>query len=101
MKYELEDCIENSKKWPETFKIDDSSVVKPGDFVKLVFVPVPAMPDMPGGERMWVRVIKVEGDQFEGLLDNDPILFPPDVLHAGSLVKFERRHIANVMSLNG
>ncbi len=56
------DCANNM--YPNKGKFD----VKVGDSVKIVFK------GENGTESMWVIVKKVNGDVFEGILNNDPVL---------------------------
>jgi hypothetical protein len=59
---------------PYTFDLPDPAdlaAVQPGDLVKAIFRPDP--PDRSyGAERMWVKVIAIEGGAFVGTLDNEP-----------------------------
>lgn len=101
MKYTLMDCVAQNRQY-STFEIpdpEDKDSMKAGDFVKLVFEPLNR--DEHGGERMWVRITKREGDQFEGFLDNDPVLFSPDVLKHRDMVSFESKHIASFIEGDG
>ncbi|MFC6356692.1 hypothetical protein [Luethyella okanaganae] len=73
---------------------DEVGSLTAGDHVKLMF-------DVKGrrtygkdgftGERIWVRITKVDGDRFEDMLDNVPAVWAR--LEPGDKLKFERRHI--------
>lgn len=96
----LRDCVALAEQYPDTFQIPDSeakSQISVGDFVKLCF-------EYHGkyrldrefiDERMWVRVTSIEGDRYQGELENEPVI--ADVLEIGNTVDFEPRHIAGVM----
>ena len=66
--------------------------VKPGYWVKLIFT------DEKGdnGERMWVRVTKVDGTYGYGYLDNEPLDPITLGVKRGDEVKF---HLGDVISL--
>lgn len=69
---------------PETFEIPDSKdkdLVRPGDFVKLMWE-VERSP----GERMWVKVISRNGNRLVGTLENYAICA---YLKAGERIKFD------------
>jgi uncharacterized protein YegJ (DUF2314 family) len=68
--YKLLNAIEQNKKYPETFEIPSKSEienVKLNTFVKLWFEESGKIP-----ERMWVLVTEIDGDNFRGVLRNQP-----------------------------
>lgn len=67
--------------------------LKPGDLVKLRFVPTEAGAGL-SGERMWVEVTKVKGLKFVGKVANDPVVF--DDLSCGDKVEFGPEHVINM-----
>ncbi len=73
-KYYLENAFELNKEYPNTFEIPSKKEIeslKVNDLVKLIFVEENDNPEtMP--ERMWVKIIKINKDNFIGILDNDP-----------------------------
>ena len=80
------DCAD--KVYPNKGKL----TVDIGKFAKLKFT------DINGSEYMWVKVIradKLKGD-FEGRLDNDPVLV--QCVKYGDNIKFKKDEIFDVMS---
>ncbi|MEI0563965.1 DUF2314 domain-containing protein [Brachyspira pulli] len=73
-KYYLENAFELNKEYPNTFEIPSKKEIeslKVNDLVKLIFVEENDNPEtMP--ERMWVKIIKINKDNFIGILDNYP-----------------------------
>lgn len=98
MEYELDDAQKRHSDNPSTFDVPlqeelDSAAV-PGAFVKLLF-----HCDREGerhSERMWVEIQKRTEEGFYGILKNDPMSFPPDVLKYGDPVRFKKCHITDV-----
>lgn len=90
MNYTLADAQQRHDEFPQSFHVPsdaDLRAVKVGDHVKLIFEG-----DDGPSERMWVRVTKIEGDQYAGALDNQPFIMTH--LSLGTTIHFERRHIA-------
>lgn len=76
--------LELHRQWPETFDVpgdDEKELIVPGDLVKLMW----AVARFPG-ERMWVRVIRRDGDRLSGTLENLPVYVFMD---HGEQVKFQ------------
>lgn len=73
-KYYLENAFELNKEYSDTFEIPSKKEIeslKVNDLVKLIFVEENDNPEtMP--ERMWVKIIKINKDNFIGILDNNP-----------------------------
>lgn len=91
--YALLDAKERNKKYPDTFHIpsnDDLSYLRSGDYAKLCFEEEGNAP-----ERMWVKVMSVSGDNFQGMLDNEPIGL--ETIKYGDIVLFNSRHILDTM----
>jgi len=66
---------------------------RPGQFVKLMFVPYPGTDGIP--EAMWVQVTSADGDSYSGALWNVPT--PGEGLPGfGDRVPFAGRHIIAV-----
>jgi hypothetical protein len=91
-RWHLRSGVESHEKFPETFWIPPAEIkaaIEPGYSVRLAF-------DVRGvgGERMWVRVTGVEGDQLVGELKNSPLGIPR--LYMGDEIKFNRDHILDV-----
>ena len=84
-KYWLVNAQEMHQNHPETFEVPSQARIaklKKGDEVKLCFN---------GKERMWVKIKKIDGDEFEGELDNKP--FELRHLSLGDKVVFRRENI--------
>jgi hypothetical protein len=91
--YILENAVEMAKESPYTFYLPSDEVIhmlNVDDNVKLTFM-------YPSGntERMWVLIKKMDGERFEGELDNDPVYSKS--LKAGDIVHFEKKHINNTL----
>jgi len=92
----LEDARELSEQAPYTFYLPSSDVIamlQPGDEVKLIF----RCEEYDEGEedvaieRMWVRITEIDGDEFTGKLDNQPLVIPD--LQQGDEIEFASYHI--------
>lgn len=72
--YYLENAFELNKEYPDTFEIPSKKEIeslKVNDLVKLIFVEKNDSPEtIP--ERMWVKIIEINKDNFVGILDNKP-----------------------------
>ncbi|WP_157151709.1 DUF2314 domain-containing protein [Brachyspira sp. SAP_772] len=72
--YYLENAFELNKEYPDTFKIPSKKEIdslKVNDLVKLIFVEEnDSSETIP--ERMWVKIIEINKDNFVGILDNNP-----------------------------
>lgn len=96
-KYILMDAEERHRAHPTTFEIpprDDRNRLKPGDMVKLVFMPGDRSP---GGERLWVTIkesIATVPRRYMGQLENHAITTP---LKLGDRVDFGAEHIIEIM----
>ncbi len=89
MKNQLVDCRLRNLQHPLTFHIptlEQIEALQPGDFVKLIFE---------DRERMWVKITSREGDEFTGVLNNDPVIVD---MKCGDKVLFYSRHIASIWS---
>jgi len=98
-KYEIDDPRPIAKKSPYTFYIPSTEKLQSldiGDEVQIIFrsIPVYAI----GGERMWVVIDKVEGDNLSGLLGNEPDDMPQ--LKKGARIDFFRWQIIDVVWKN-
>lgn len=91
--YTLMDGEERNAAHPDTFEIpslEDREGVLPGTTVKLGF----EVKDKDlAGERMWVEVTAVDGDQFTGTIANDPIVIDGKY---GDPVSFEPKNILSI-----
>lgn len=90
----LEDARELAEAAPYTFYLPSAEVIamlQPGDAVKLVFHYDDDDSDDVAVERMWVRITEIEGDDFRGELDNEPLVIT--ALQAGELIDFASYHI--------
>lgn len=90
--YTLTNAKEMNLQHPATFDIpspEEIDATKPGMHVKLIFHEHDV-----ASERMWVRITKRSGDDFEGELDNDP--FELSSIQCGDLVPFHSHHIVDI-----
>lgn len=90
--YTLLDGIKQNELFPETFKIPskyDIAKLQVGEHVKLCF-----QEEGKTSERMWVKLTKIDGDKFEGKLDNDP--FNLESIECGDKVSFNSKHIISL-----
>jgi len=95
--WKLIDGEKMNRAHPRTFEIpsaDTKRKLKPGHIVKLGFELRKPPPEVPSGERMWVRIIARDGDKFEGELDNTPVLVKD--LQLRDVVEFEVKHVLSV-----
>ncbi|QUP87104.1 DUF2185 domain-containing protein [Exiguobacterium sp. PFWT01] len=93
MNWYLDDAHALHRAAPYTFYIPSTAVLsrlKVDDYVKLIFATDVAEPDGYRGERMWVRITSVNGNQFEGVLDNEPYRLP---ITLGTVLSFGMEHI--------
>lgn len=77
-----------------TDKLQSKAKLEINSLVKLVFIPNAKNGESRMPERMWVKVTKIDGANFEGRLDNDPVNIPQ--LNAGDLIVFHRKHIFDI-----
>jgi uncharacterized protein YegJ (DUF2314 family) len=92
-KYTLTNGIESNKAYPNTFWIpsdEDKDLLDIGDACKLIFEPDN---EEQLTERMWVNIIEINGDEFVGELDNNPVSLN---MKPGDLVKFHRDAIVDI-----
>lgn len=90
----LEDARELGEAAPYTFYIPSPEVIarlQPGDSVKLIFRCDDDSEDDVAVERMWVRITEIDGDEFRGELDNQPVAIPE--LESGDEIEFTSYHI--------
>lgn len=92
--FRLLDAQARNRLHPDTFPVpsaEELAKVKVGDYVKLgIEVSVPGGPN---AERMWFRVV----EPGLGQLDNDPILGKFHQLEIGDTLKFEPRHVVDIL----
>lgn len=94
MIYQLANARELAGKNPSSFRLPSRKALKglrAGDFVKLIFV----FDGPPGGERMWVEIVRRSGEKFLGLLRNGP-QYAPKVRY-GDPILFGTENILQVM----
>jgi hypothetical protein len=81
---------------PNTFEVSDidhmREVVKPGVYAKICILDG-------GGERIWTKVIKVDGDKVRASLANDP--FGLEGMKHGDRVEYQMHNVYNVTSVDG
>jgi hypothetical protein len=103
MKYDLVNAVERNARYPDTFKIpsrDQVAAIEPGDVVKLGWEAtrrrgIFGRRGMFGGERMWVRIVRIDGDRYTGTLDNRPVSAP---LRYGDDITFAGVNVMAVMA---
>ncbi len=95
----LDDGIERNLESPQTFHIPKKwkkTILSKNDLVKLIFVFTieDRKPTTTEVERMWVIITSKNGDEFEGVLDNDP--YCTDQIKSGIHVNFNKKHIIDL-----
>lgn len=93
MDWYLDNVESLHKEAPYTFYIPSKEVLnqlKVDDYVKLIFTTQVAEADGYRGERMWVQITAIDGNRFEGVLDNEPDRLP---ITPGTIVSFGMEHI--------
>ena len=82
---------------PDTFEVSTIGklmrVIEPGVFAKVCITNGGC-----GGERIWTQVTKVDGNDIEATLANDPFML--DAKH-GDKMKFTMQHVYNVTAEDG
>ncbi|EPE61003.1 hypothetical protein L479_02615 [Exiguobacterium sp. S17] len=94
MDWYLDNVESLHKEAPYTFYIPSKEVLnqlKVDDYVKLIFTTQVAESDGYRGERIWVQITKINGNDFEGVLDNEPERLP---ITLGTIVSFGVEHIS-------
>lgn len=78
--------------------LEEISLIKVGDIVKLVFELDEPKSDKEGNvvhaERMWVQVVSVSGEVLKGELDNDPIYL--NKIQAGDEITFSKENVFDI-----
>lgn len=95
--YKLQNVVETNREFPRTFLIPEDqhiSSIEVGSLVKLIFIMKETAEDGCRAERMWVRIQKIQGNSYIGVLDNDPYYLK--TVKAGTEIKFCRKHIAEI-----
>lgn len=91
--YTLIDGEEMNKQHSDTFEIPHKLRIlnlKENQYVKLGF-----QEEGKKTERMWVLITKINDDNFEGTLDNEP--FNLETIRHNDTVKFNSKHILSTM----
>jgi hypothetical protein len=97
----LEDGEELQREAPDTFwlpKLGYRQSLQPGDLVKLIFrISVDDGEEPVAVERMWVIVRERVGDQYLGILDNNPYAISEnEELWSGVELPFSPRHVIDI-----
>ena len=97
----LDDGEEYHRDAPDTFwlpQVEDRQSLKPGELVKLIFrISVGDKEEPVAVERMWVIVRERVGDQYLGVLDNDPYAISEnEELWSGVELPFSPRHVIDI-----
>jgi hypothetical protein len=93
--YHLQNVEEHHREYPRTFSIPRSEqrhALSVGQLVKLVFIEGTSAQDGARVERMWVEVKEVHGQQYTGVLDNNPAYITD--LEVGATITFGPEHVA-------
>lgn len=99
----LESGLERHLLHPESFEIPseaERTSLKPGDFVKLIFVVQVDDDEEPIVDRMWVVVREAADGAYFGLLDNEPEIDENDEFWLGTEVPFGPEHVIAVQEGN-
>lgn len=94
--WSLDDARELTEDAPYTFYLPSAEVLEmlqPGDIVQLVFRSEVNDDQDFAAERMWVKITGIDGDDFTGVLDNEPLSIPD--LAEGDEIMFQSYHIIN------
>ncbi len=92
--WNLENALQIAREHPYTFYKPSRHItgqLKEGDIAKVIFQFESVNPDHPSAERMWVRINKIEKENFIGALDNHPYYIHE--LFAGDTITFQHKHI--------
>jgi len=98
--WELESAVERNKA-SARFAIpteQERRTLVTGDHVQLLFLFADKEPDgslIAQGERIWVAVVAVEGDEYVGVLQSSPLTL--SVLSEGDRVRFAAEHVARLL----
>lgn len=88
IKFNLDDIRDYERDYPQNFRaFSDIDALEPHDLVKLIFRFEDDESDFAQVERMWVVVIRREGDELVGTLDNEP--YTKGCLNLGDEIKFK------------
>lgn len=103
--WSLEDGEALHRQAPETFWLPalvQREALQPGDLAKLIFqISVDNEDEPVSVERMWVIVRGKVGEQYLGVLDNDPYAIDEnDELWSGTELPFSARHVIDIDSAN-
>ena len=94
MSWYLDNVFERNKEFPYTFYVPSKQVIDMlniGDIVKLRFVETES--DGDAGERMWVEITCIEGNNLKGTLTNEPLNIKN--LKYGQEITFQTEHICD------
>lgn len=95
--WELDNAAIKHLRHPETFIIpseDDLQRLKVRDTAKLLFLFVDENNKI-DCERMWVTIIRIQGDVYTGILESEPVRLIK--LIPRTEIKFRREHIASIL----
>lgn len=100
--YILKDAVLEHCEDPRHFPIpseEDIRRIRIGDDIKLIFALSEPTEDGCRAERMWVRVLSMDGSHFVGELENEPYFIT--TIRAGDMVTFCDRNIASINEAPG
>lgn len=95
--WELMSAVRMNMRYPQSFKIPLESEIKSlqqNNLVKLLFA-FAEEDNTINFERMWVKIIEVDGDGFTGILETNPI--EVGELQTMTKIKFEYENVASVI----
>lgn len=87
----LVDAEQRQAEHPDTFEIPDAelrSILDKGLLAKVI------LESNGAGERVWLKITRVDGDTYTGSCMNDPIF--TTVVRKGTRIRFGARHIIDV-----
>lgn len=89
------DGVETNLEYPDTFKIpsmEDKEAIAVGDSIKVGFISDdPYTPT----ERMWLKVIEVDGSLIKGSLENYPVCV--EGYYYGDIFQVHSDHVLSIM----
>ena len=96
----LVNALERHKKHPETFEIpskEELDNLKEGDFVKVIYEFTEEDECIIEGERFWVEVDTIKGEQLKGKVSNDLVgSYKSNNLKCDDRVSFGYENIINI-----
>lgn len=95
-KYYLENALQRNKEYKNSFDIpskENINNLKPYDLVKLIFTEENNDKEIMS-ERMWIIITEINGENFTGILDNEPYYLK--TIKYGDKVVFKSENIIDI-----